>query len=261
MIALDRGYLALGVMIGAILCLFGLLYLGFFEFLKISSDLVAAFIGAVLGGSIALWGQLISIQATQQERTIRTYEEQTARAQSIFLKMQSFYSHVQKLHNHYRTYDASSQIFINGSPALIKPLQGNNIQLDLNIEEKSFLLSQKNVSLFNKMSDLEGISSNLFLLSSYYLTKLTVFQQRQVSSGKVKVLDGVVRSEGEPDVYNLIELKDILHHILETLRVGLPLCENAMAEILKIVSEFGLKIELDTVSDISGAADYKTRQY
>ncbi|MGP1355228.1 hypothetical protein [Roseicyclus sp.] len=274
---LGVGYLSIGVIFGVCAATTILAFAPSGPSLNIGlpsiphPEVWASVLGALVGGLIsALVAQSSFEKATIRELSRDEAERKSVRraqAYSLLLKLRMALNHVQKAHNYYRTFEASSVVQIqrinidSGAAEQVaqiwQPLQGKRKEVNLGIGEQAFLLEEGAIKLFNIISDLEGALSNCEFIEEKYREFFFGFIERQIADGDYRTEGKLITSSGRPDEFGLLRASDALEKLRASIVPTLPLLYEAISLATGLIEErFGEKIQMEFDREIRGVADY-----
>lgn len=249
----DRGYLALGIFIGISLSTALFLWLEWFGFsLTIGNQYFPALLGAIVGGSIAIVGQLLTINHSVSEAEKDKKNSEEAALLSIFVKLNSILDTCSKHYRHQNSDDSRSYIFVGGESAIIKPLSGINEILRFSDTDKAVPLHIKDAELFNMIVDAEGIMESLYYLRKEYDETFLLFEKKLLSQNPTVEGKSIV-GEFSFKKTDLLKLSDLRKHLTRLTSDGLPTIQNAHTHIIDVLKKrHGRTINYKSCDEIPG---------
>lgn len=249
----DHGYLAIGVFIGGIVSTALFLWLEWFGFsLSVGSQYFPAILGALVGGGIAIIGQLMTINhSVSESEKLRTITEEASLI-TIFVKLNTVLETCLKAQRHQQSNDKRSYIFLNDKPEIRKPLSGIRDKVLFSESDKTVPLLIKDADLFNLIIDAEGISESLNFLQCEYEKAFLQIERSLMSQGPA-VEGRMMSGEFELKKTDLLKLKDLNDHLGRLLDESLPTIKNAHKHAIRVLSERHKRsISYEELEDVPG---------
>lgn len=277
---LGVGYVSVGFIVG--LCISATIILlapsdrtSDISFMIPGSELWASIVGALVGGFISALVAQSSFQRASEKELKRDEAQRKsvrrANAYALLLKLIQALDRVHKAHNYYRTYEASSVVEIKDINLTTgelrprfqvwKPLEGKRKEIGFEVSEKSFILEERALELFNLISDLEGALSNCEYIENYYYQLFLKYIDEKAEKGETRVFGKRVETANAPDEYGLLKLSDALEKLRAALAGARPGLLSAVRQVQDLIEkEFGRKINFEFDESVHGVADYARSQ-
>jgi len=129
----------------------------------------SAISGAVVGGLIALFVQLIALRAAKNERIAEKQERNETLGHSIMFKVMRIHSNLFNLHLHLEeSFSAADPRSHNEPFSFILPLANSPADVHFTADEMSLVLSLKNPSLTGSLMSLDVIHNSLIDIFETY---------------------------------------------------------------------------------------------
>lgn len=235
------------------------------------SSIAGALVGGIISAIVAQRSFRLATARELEKQEAERLAIRKAQAYTLLLKLMDTLDRVHKAHNYYRTFEAHAVVEVREkNPAtghlrvkcqIWKPLEGKKKLVDLGLQERSYMLEEGALELFNLVSDLEGALSNCDFLEEKYQAFFEEFSHGQLSGGEVTVQDKSVISEGEPDEFGLLRVTDALDKLRSALTLATPQLFEAIEKVIGLIErKFGEKVEIEFRRTLSGVADYARKE-
>lgn len=155
---------------------------GFWSSIPRETEFWSAIVGAIVGGLIALFVQLIALRAAKKQRAEDQKETRRALGNSLLFKMVRIHSNIYGIHRHIEErFEEAMQRGLGGEPwQFFLPLANPPEPVNFSSEEMGMLLAQKNDDVFNLVLPMDVIHNSMIVL-----VKL-INQERQKLSSLLK---------------------------------------------------------------------------
>lgn len=163
------GKLALGIVIGAILTLFVLLGLGYFQLLPLADTaFVGAILGALVAGMIGLAGQLLVMEQAADARNTKEKARELAQLRRLFGRISRILSIYIQMKEHLESRDEFSFVRFDRLAALSKPLGIYRMPEAFEEDEIQVVLEIGETELYNNFNVLDVNLSNFEAMHKSY---------------------------------------------------------------------------------------------
>lgn len=208
---LDRGYLALGVVIGFSVTLVSVLLVEHLHIISSNETIVGAIVGGVLSGLVTLFAVTIGTYFDNNRAEQERYLSLEAEAFSAYSKVTDILDDITKQYRHH--FDSTSSLRLHYSKgsekkSLAKPLQGKSEKIRFTTDEKSVGLKLKSIVIFNDLNNLDAISETFHFLREEYGRRYFDFQKSTFETGKLEIEGRNVSSDAKVHPLDLIGLED-----------------------------------------------------
>lgn len=187
---LGNGQLALGVAVGACATLFAFLGLEYFGgVLKPTSELWAALIGALVGGTLALGAQILASASQKAERDMAKQQLELSQAYLLFEVLNDIVSIARAVSGHIeRSFEEAKHVGQPFKSLAIVPITGSVEFPHIPKECKVLLLSKRKVHLYNQLQGVDTLNENLLLTFNEAQRRrselLLLFDESLIAEGK-----------------------------------------------------------------------------